>query len=299
MKRTFWLASYPKSGNTWFRILIANLGRTDPVDINALSARGSIASGRQLFDSTMLFPSGLLTYDECDRMRPTVHRAAAAAIATEAGRDAEVDGAGGAHFAKTHDGWTVGDDGIPLLGGAAAAAGAILIVRDPRAVAASLAHHEGGTIDEAIGFMADADSVFSGRDDRLPRQLRQRLLGWSQFQRSWLDQRDIPVHCVRYEDMHTDPAGCLAAALDFAGVAHDRDDVARAVGFARFDALTAQERDKGFREAPPSRVERRFFRRGRADGWRDELTLAQQQQIESDHQAMMRQLGYAAGASIA
>ena len=45
MTRTMWLASYPKSGNTWFRMLVANLSATDkPMDINDLPERGGIAS---------------------------------------------------------------------------------------------------------------------------------------------------------------------------------------------------------------------------------------------------------------
>ncbi|UUL82447.1 sulfotransferase domain-containing protein [Sphingomonas qomolangmaensis] len=292
MKRTIWLASYPKSGNTWFRMLIANLGRSEPADINALPSRGGIASGRAMFDSAMLFPSALLTHDECDRMRPMVYRSGAMHAWRDPDEEDAGEGIGGVHFIKTHDGWTIGDDGVPLLGGAAAAAGAILIVRDPRAVAASLAHHEARSIDDTIGFMGSRTSAFCGRDDRLHRQLRQRLLGWSAFHASWLDQAELPVHCVRYEDMHADPAARLAAALDFAGVAADRDTIARAVEFARFDALTAQEREKGFREAPPSRVDRAFFRRGRADGWRDELSTGQRRAIERDHHAMMQRLGY-------
>ena len=37
---TIWLASYPKSGNTWFRILVANLwSKHDvPIDINKLDS---------------------------------------------------------------------------------------------------------------------------------------------------------------------------------------------------------------------------------------------------------------------
>ena len=50
--RTIWLASYPKSGNTWFRMLVANLSAKDgkPVDINDLPERGGIASARGPFD---------------------------------------------------------------------------------------------------------------------------------------------------------------------------------------------------------------------------------------------------------
>jgi len=46
---TIWLASYPKSGNTWLRLLITNLSAKDgkPVDINDLP--GGIASARGPF----------------------------------------------------------------------------------------------------------------------------------------------------------------------------------------------------------------------------------------------------------
>ena len=45
MIRTIWLASYPKSGNTWFRMLVANLSATDgkPVDINDLTGTTAVS----------------------------------------------------------------------------------------------------------------------------------------------------------------------------------------------------------------------------------------------------------------
>ena len=56
----YWLASYPKSGNTWLRMLIANLLATDgPVDINHWPERGGIASARAPFDHLTLIDSGL------------------------------------------------------------------------------------------------------------------------------------------------------------------------------------------------------------------------------------------------
>ena len=59
MTRTIWLASYPKSGNTWLRMLIANLAAKDeqPVDINDLPERGGIASARGPFDDLTLIDS--------------------------------------------------------------------------------------------------------------------------------------------------------------------------------------------------------------------------------------------------
>jgi aryl sulfotransferase len=72
MMRTIWLASYPKSGNTWFRMLAANLSAQNgkPVDINNLPERGGIASARGPFDYLSPLDSSLLTHDEIDCLRP-------------------------------------------------------------------------------------------------------------------------------------------------------------------------------------------------------------------------------------
>ncbi len=71
--RTIWLASYPKSGNTWLRLLLANLSATRPADINGLSEQAGIASARGPFDRLLLIDSGLLTHDEIDCLRPRVY----------------------------------------------------------------------------------------------------------------------------------------------------------------------------------------------------------------------------------
>ncbi|MDE2595695.1 MAG: sulfotransferase domain-containing protein [Sphingomonadales bacterium] len=294
MKPIVWLASYPKCGNTWLRLLLANLGQESPVDINALGLDGGIASARRRFDNRFLFASGLLTHAECDRLRPALYRELAMQDGAERGLDPG-EGApvlGGVRFIKTHDAWTLTDAGEPLLGGAMAARGAILIVRDPRDVVASLANHNGQTIDEAIRFMGDPASAFCGRTDRQSNQLRQQLLGWSGFAASWLDQADLPVHVLRYEDMAADTAGALGAALAFAGVEASPEALQRAAQFADFDRLREQEAEHGFGEAPVRMGTGRFFRRGATGGWRDELSDAQRRLIEADHAPMMARLGY-------
>ncbi len=285
--RTFWLASYPKSGNTWFRLLVANLGRTGPIDINTLSEDSEIASIRDWFDRATLLPSALMTNDEIDRIRPAYHRALG-----RGGLDRIFDRAGpvaDARFVKAHDAWTMTAGGEPVLGGADAAAGAILIVRDPRAVAPSFAAHTRASIDEAIAMMADPDASLSFIDDGTARQLRQRLLDWGGHAASWLDQRDIPVHLIRYEDLHADPGAALHSAMVFAGVPVDPADCAAAACHSAFETLARQESATGFREATGDR----FFRRGEVAGWRDELTPAQIARIEADHGAAMQRFGYA------
>jgi len=291
--RTVCLASYPKSGNTWFRMLVANLSAKDgsPVDINDLPERGGIASARGPFDHLLLIESGLLTHDEIDCLRPRVYE--------ELARGAEddeydtPDAIPPVRFVKVHDAYTLTPKGEPLLAGARGADGAIVIVRDPRDVAPSLANHNRGSIDDAITFMNDPNAGFCAKATRQHNQLRQKLPGWGGHIASWLDQSDIPVHLIRYEDMQADTAGTLRRALGFAGHAAREEEIDRAVTFADFAQLQAQEREKGFREAPRPNAGGNFFRRGEAGGWRDELSPEQVARIETEHAPMMRRLGYA------
>jgi aryl sulfotransferase len=285
--KLIWLASYPKSGNTWFRLLVANLSATEqPADINNMDERGGIASARGVFDFHTMLDAGLLSHDETDVLRPRVYEAMAADDDADAPR-----------LVKAHDAYLATPLGEPLMAGSRAAAGAIVIVRDPRDVASSLANHRDISVDAAIDFMADRDAAFSAAKGAQATQLRQRLLDWSGHAASWLDQADIPVHLVRYEDLQTDPLPTFMAAMAFVGRHLTPADAARAIDFARFDRLQAQEVEHGFTEWRP-RGGGLFFRRGEAQAWRRELTAEQVQRIESAHGAMMRRLGYPASAEI-
>ena len=68
------------------------------------------------------------------------------------------------------------------------------------------------------------------------------------------------------------------------------DRLAVALAQSRFDRLQAQEAATDFKErlmgAP------RFFRRGQAESWREELTPAQIELIVADHGPVMARLGY-------
>jgi len=289
---TIWLASYPKSGNTWLRMLMANLSAAEgePVDINDLPERGGMASARAPFDHLTLIDSGLLTHDEIDCLRPRVYEELARGA--DGGESYKPHALPGVRFVKVHDAYSLTPNGEPLLAGRRGADGAIVIVRDPRDVAPSLAHHNGNTIDHAIAFLNNTNAAFCAGAHRQHIQLRQHLRGWSAHIASWLDQRDIPVHLVRYEDLQTDTAGTLARALAFAGRDAADADIRRAVAFADFAQLQKQEQQKGFSEAPRPRPDGRFFRRGEAGAWRRDLTAEQIARIEAEHAPMMRRLAY-------
>jgi hypothetical protein len=104
--------------------------------------------------------------------------------------------------------------------------------------------------------------------------LRQWLLSWSAHVVSWIDQQAIPVHVLRYEDLHADPQAHFAAAARFAGIPDDPELSTQADRTAHaLKSSRAQEQEHGFNERPPGMPA--FFRRGRAGGWRDELSEEQ------------------------
>lgn len=268
-----WLASYPKSGNTWLRILLANLlsASDRPQDINAMDLPFRVASHRGLVDDFSLLDSDLLHHAEVEKLRAITHDAFAAEQAS-------------AVFVKTHDAYTRLDDGTPMLGRHARAA--ICLVRDPRDVAVSYAFHSDFPIARAIAVMGDANNVLTGyRHAQMP----QRLLDWSGHVNSWLDQADIPTQVVRYEDLLADTAGEFGRMLAFLGIAADAEAVARAVRHAAFADLQRQEKDAGFVERAGNAP---FFREGRSGAWRENLSIEEVRLIEDAHGPTMERLGY-------
>lgn len=275
--RTVWLASYPKSGNTWLRaVLTAWLRPGRPVDVNDLVGR-PIASSRGSFDAALGVPSSSLTHSEVELARPLVDDI----LAAEAREP---------HLRKIHDAYFTGPTRNPIVSVAATRA-AVYVIRDPRDVVVSYAHHGGLSLERARRRLSDPEAAVCATDDRLHEQLRQRLGTWSQHVRSWVEDTPFPVEVLRYEDFVSAPVETFARALR-AAVVEGADDssVEAAVELAAFDRLRRAEHEEGFREQRVRPVP--FFRRGEAGGWRDELPPELAAQIQEDHGEVMQRFGY-------
>jgi aryl sulfotransferase len=273
-----WLASYPRSGNTWLRIMLNSLRNGgEAVDINHSLDASTLS--RTDFEQHFGVESSDLTQDEIDAVRPELHRV----IARES-KDELI-------FRKVHDTYWSTALGEPVFS-PGVSRGAIYIVRDPRDVAVSAAHHFNVELDESIRLLGDGARALLRKPTRLNSYLWQPLGTWSEHVASWLDDADMPVLLVRYEDMLADCVGELARVVDFLGLSGEVSPatVARIAEQHSFTALRKQEEERGFREKPPGAE--RFFRQGRSGEGREVLTLVQLDRIEADHGNIMRRLGY-------
>lgn len=274
-KGIWWLASYPKSGNTWTRAFLANLlaESTEPVDINALST-GAIASSREWVQDALGFDISELNHDEVDTLRPAAYRWLAANQETD--------------YHKIHDAYSYLPDGSPLIP-VEATRGAVCIIRNPLDVVPSYANHSSIDLETAVKCLCDPAHAFCKSTRRQVNQLRQKLFTWSQHVESWLDA-DILKLIVRYEDLKADPLKEFTAITRFLELEHSEAAIATAVELARFENLRRQEDEKGFVEKAPK--VKNFFRKGTVGGWRTELTEDQVRRvIEANRPAMLR-LGY-------
>ncbi|MFZ2403631.1 MAG: sulfotransferase domain-containing protein [Methylobacter sp.] len=274
-----WLASYPKSGNTWLRLLLANLlaDKEEAVDINEIDLPHRSVVDHQSFEDRFLIDTGLLTREEVDELRPMIVEA----VAAESKDDI---------YVKVHDAYRILKDGKPLLGHGHARA-ALYVIRDPRDVAVSFAHHSGITIERAIEILNDILSGLGGKRKSYAPQVPQILQDWSSHVESWTEQKDVPAHVIRYEDLHNDPISALRKAARFLNLEAPETKVAHAVRCAGFSELQRQEQEADFCERS-LKAAGPFFRSGRVGGWREVLTPEQQQSIIQAHQRVMARFHY-------
>lgn len=269
-----WLASYPKSGNTWVRAFLHNLlrGASAPVDIDSLGEFTLGDTERKWFERLTDKPYDELTKEEQAVLRPRVH-------------DMLIRTSPDSVFVKTHH--FLGEDcGVPLIS-MEHTAGAIYIVRNPLDIAISASHFYGKTMDEAIAFLANDNAHSGGSAD----QVYHVITSWSNHVRSWNQNPTPRLLVVRYEDMLGKPQKTFAGITRFLGLKPPRDRLQRAIRFSSFNVLRGQEDRHGFRENMFGSGDS-FFRKGTLGQWKKALTPEQVARIVSDHRRQMERFGY-------
>jgi aryl sulfotransferase len=153
-----------------------------------------------------------------------------------------------------------------------------------------LAHHSTSLLEWSVRKMSDADFAFVDNPRCLHNQLRQRLLTWSGHVTSWVDEPDLGVLVVRFEDLKMDPVLVFNRVIRFCGLEEDPPRIEKAVRFSQFEQVKQQEDEHGFTEKMPTA--KSFFRKGQVNSWREEMTPELAKTLIANHAVVMRRFGY-------
>lgn len=276
MSGAIWLASYPRSGNTWTRMALYSLQNGGgEIDFSQIGGFGQMTSGREVIDRTLEIDTALMRPDELRELRPDAH---AALFADDHPPE----------LSKVHDAWIRTPSWRPVFDKACTHA-AIYLIRDPRDVAVSWARFQQWPIERGVAFLCNRKAMLAS-PGMIGTQLRQQIGTWSEHAASWIDESGLDPLVIRYEDQLADPAGALTRMAAHIGWDAPAEVVARAVEKTRFDQLAAKERREGFLEGAVQTE--RFFHSGRSGTWRSILTAEQAAKLEHEHRAMMARFGY-------
>jgi hypothetical protein len=268
-----WLASFPKSGNTWLRAFLANYfaDLEAPVSLSVLQSFGFSDAHGWPYEKISGKPHGFLGEAKIARLRSQTQ-----AMFSQSQPDNVL--------VKTHN--ALGTlSGQPLIT-PIFTVGAVYIIRNPWDTVISYSDHFGISIDDAITAFAQPSLTI----DPSANNVRQYLGGWSGHAASWSNAQWLKLRTIRYEDMTADPETAFGQVIDFLSLPPDRKRLRKAIKFSSFRELSQQESRNGFSEK--SKSAEKFFRKGKAGGWRDILTDDQAKRLLSDHRAALEHFGY-------
>ena len=267
-----WLASYPKSGNTWIRIFLENLFRdaARPVSINELNVVGFGDAHIPLYERIGGRPVAGMDDAAIHALREPLQRFLANRPETS--------------IVKTHN--LLGEhEGRPLIH-LEHSMGAIYIARNVFDVTVSLARHYNLAIEDAV----EAICSPAMRTPTTAAAVFQVLGRWCDHYRSWTGVPGFEPLVLRYEDMKAKPMKAFDRVVRFLKLPANPARVAKAVKFSSFDEVARQERAGGFRERV--REDQVFFHSGRVGGWRQQLTPGQVARLVEVHGEVLSELGY-------
>jgi Sulfotransferase domain len=273
MRQITWLASYPKSGNTWLRAIVDRIVRPErPFDVNALGETAPAFSG---LTERFIAEQGV----EVARSAPGEVRRywAATQHAICSSSEQEI-------FLKTHNVAAKFDCGYfpdPNM-----TKSIIYIMRDPRDVAISFAYHYSRPLGQAVAVLCSSWS-FNFNPQHMGRT--ELLTSWGEHVAGWTALKRFPLLVVRYEDLLANAGAVVRQIGGFLDKQVSEQQVRDVVAATSFEQLRRQEAERGFTEAVRARG---FFRVGKAEQWREVSDQSVFQPLLDRFSRLMRRYGY-------
>ena len=270
-----WLASYPKSGNTWLRSFLINYlnKRTSNFDFSLLDQIRRFPR-RELYDQLKInFNKFSEIVKNWINMQEFIN------LKNEF------------TYLKTHNAMcTINNH--PFTN-SKNTIGIIYLVRDPRDVILSYSKFLNKSIVHTFNFMKN--SSIAPLDSSKNSSGEVMMGSWAENYRSWRDYSSVKKIIVKYEDLILNPYENFFKIISYLnklnGLTIDEEMIKISIDNTSFKNLQDLEKRSGFKvvEAKKSGI---FFRKGKSGNWKTELDVKIVSQIEQAFKEEMKELNY-------
>ncbi|MDA7802039.1 sulfotransferase domain-containing protein [Candidatus Pelagibacter sp.] len=281
----FWIASYPKNGNTWLRTLISAYyySKDGIFNQSILKKIGQFPEKRHFID---------FNYDP----RNVTDTAKFWIKSQEKiNKDKKI------RFFKTHN--TFGKVNNCDFTNKDNSAGCIYIVRDPRNVITSLENHYEMNHETSLKWMTNSKNyIYDVRNVKKDGYSDfQFISSWSMNYKSWSIQKKIPIKIIKYEDLLKETFFVFKGVIEFINKTLNikekinNDKLKNSVNSTYFDTLKKEEKKSGFVEAVPSKKDGEkipFFNLGPKNDWKKILDVDRQTRLTDIFKEDLIDLGY-------
>jgi hypothetical protein len=276
-----WLASYPKSGNTWVRSIISSLIYSDDGNFNF----EQIKKIKQFPDKNFFkdFVTDFSNFEEISKNW---------IVAQD-----KINLDGNIKLFKTHQGqYIVSNNHFTNKDNTIAK---IYIVRDPRNLVKSVSNHFSLSIEEAYKFLISPEIIGNGLSWEERKDGIKCLLGkWNDHYNSWTRSKENLL-VIKYEDLVSNPMNELLRIIEFLKkyIKFKTDDEKniKILKTTSFDNLKQMENKGLFKENVINKETKskvNFFHLGPKNKWQNSLDKEIIKTIENKFKNEMRELGY-------